>query len=574
MAEHAPIVVQIDGTADASTLRRLAHLLAREGLWRAAGDVFAGVLRLAPTDWRSHLRRYDAYAEAGDSDGCRRALDAFVASALASRTSPTPLLRLLDGTGHAVHARSLLEASAHADPGNWRLGLQSLERAASPGDVRVALQRLFAVEGPLRSVQHRAILDQLAERRLVGKLDEALHAIASIRAGDWRLRWHGVCVLHALGDPAAACPHMEALAGDAALSTPVRRALLQQVSGHGATALLAAALEGYDRIDRAGLLALLGHGGDAHQLDRTQAAVMQVQDDAAREAMSLALARAMEVSGEAGMADALISSTRAGRNPGHAPDSPSPTASTLMFRNLPLLRQLLALIEAIVATKGHARIHVGACSTGEEVYSLALLLQQRGLLDSCRLRASDVDPALLARARTGVLELQAVHAIPDDIGPLDLEPRPDGRSELGPETRAAIEFAIEDLCETGPGPRFDLMVANNVLVHLPQAMRETMIERLADRLDGDGLLCIGGVRHDEMGPLIERLGLVAVEEGSDEAFDAWTIQHSAWYVSPRPYWALPPARYTLGERWKHASLFARSLDRARWAADVLQARHP
>lgn len=574
MPGHEPIVVQIDGTTDASKLRRLADLLARERLWRAAGDVLAGVLRLAPNDWRSHLRRYDAYAEAGDSDGCRRALEAFVAAAMACRTSMTPLLRLLDGTGHAVHARSLLEASAHADPGNWRLGLQSLERAASPGDVRVALQRLFAVEGPLRSVQHRAILDQLAERRLVGKLDEALLTIASIRAGDWRLRLHGVHVLHALGDPAAARPHMEALAGDAALSTPVRRALLQQVSGYGDAVLLAAALEGYDRVDRAGLLALLGHASDAHQLERMQAAVLQVRDDGAREAMSLALARAMEVSGETGMADALISSTRAGRNPGHAPESPSPTASTLMFRNVPLLRQVLALIEAIVATKGHARIHVGACSTGEEVYSLALLLQQRGLLDSCRLRASDVDPALLARARTGVLELQAVHAIPDDIGPLDLEPRPDGRSELGPETRAAIEFAVEDLCEPGRGPRFDLMVANNVLVHLPQAMRETMIDRLVDRLDGDGLLCIGGVRHDEMGPLIERLGLVAVEEGSDEAFDAWTIQHSAWYVSPRPYWALPPARYTVGERWKHATLFARSRARARWAAGVLQARHP
>src|SRR3569833_3075209 len=59
-------------------------------------------------------------------------------------------------------------------------------------------------------------------------------------------------------------------------------------------------------------------------------------------------------------------------------------------------------------TFAHARIWVAGCAGGEEVYSLAILLREEGLLERCRLYATDLDPAALDRARQGIFPLKTM----------------------------------------------------------------------------------------------------------------------------------------------------------------------
>ena len=51
------------------------------------------------------------------------------------------------------------------------------------------------------------------------------------------------------------------------------------------------------------------------------------------------------------------------------------------------------------------QIWVGGCSTGEEVYSLAILLQEERLYDKCRIYATDISQPVLRKAREGIFPL-------------------------------------------------------------------------------------------------------------------------------------------------------------------------
>ena len=75
---------------------------------------------------------------------------------------------------------------------------------------------------------------------------------------------------------------------------------------------------------------------------------------------------------------------------------------TYFYRELDQLRALVtALLPPILATRPMIRIWCAACSTGEEPLTLAMMLDERGLLGRVEIVASDISSRVLAKARTG-----------------------------------------------------------------------------------------------------------------------------------------------------------------------------
>ena len=62
----------------------------------------------------------------------------------------------------------------------------------------------------------------------------------------------------------------------------------------------------------------------------------------------------------------------------------------------------------VLRTYPSLKVWIAGCSTGEEVYSLAILLGEEGLLERTLIYATDINPESLARARAGVYELDRV----------------------------------------------------------------------------------------------------------------------------------------------------------------------
>src|SRR3954449_8537710 len=78
---------------------------------------------------------------------------------------------------------------------------------------------------------------------------------------------------------------------------------------------------------------------------------------------------------------------------------------TSMFRDPTFYAALREKVVPLLRTYPFTRIWVAGCSTGEEVYSLAILLAEEGLYDRTRIYATDINQAVLERAKLGVFPL-------------------------------------------------------------------------------------------------------------------------------------------------------------------------
>src|ERR671936_2525973 len=83
---------------------------------------------------------------------------------------------------------------------------------------------------------------------------------------------------------------------------------------------------------------------------------------------------------------------------------------TAMFRDPTFYVALREKVVPLLRTYPFTRIWVAGCSTGEEVYSLAILLTEEGLYDRTRIYATDINEAVLDRARSGVFALDKMRA--------------------------------------------------------------------------------------------------------------------------------------------------------------------
>src|SRR5438067_2797831 len=87
--------------------------------------------------------------------------------------------------------------------------------------------------------------------------------------------------------------------------------------------------------------------------------------------------------------------------------------TTAMFRDPTFYVAFRQKVVPLLRTYPFARIWHAGCSTGEEVYSMAILLQEEGLYERCRIYATDMNEAVLKRAREGIFPSDAVRRYDD-----------------------------------------------------------------------------------------------------------------------------------------------------------------
>lgn len=148
------------------------------------------------------------------------------------------------------------------------------------------------------------------------------------------------------------------------------------------------------------------------------------------------------------------------------------------------------------ASQRSLRIWSAACSTGQEPYSLAMLIRDNfPLLKDWRIEivATDLSPTVLQRARDGVFtafEVQRglpIHMLVKHFDQVEQSWR------IKPELRAMIDFRpLNLLGELGGLGRFDIILCRNVLIYFDQPTKTRILTRMARMLPSDGALMLGG----------------------------------------------------------------------------------
>lgn len=155
------------------------------------------------------------------------------------------------------------------------------------------------------------------------------------------------------------------------------------------------------------------------------------------------------------------------------------------------------------AAREPLRIWVAGCATGEEAYSLAIVLLERGL--DFRIFATDIDTAAIGRAGAGIYGEAAVAGVP----PAQLERyfvKRDGGYEVTRELRRRVVFTTHDLLKDPPFINVDLVSCRNLLIYLTAAAQRRVVDAFAFALKPGGLLVLGpselpGHRLDELVPV-------------------------------------------------------------------------
>jgi chemotaxis protein methyltransferase CheR len=152
----------------------------------------------------------------------------------------------------------------------------------------------------------------------------------------------------------------------------------------------------------------------------------------------------------------------------------------------------------LLRTYPFIRVWHAGCSSGEEVYSLAILLQEEGLYDRCRLYATDFSDAIIERAKRGVFPLPAIReytvAYQKAGGHEDFSRyyEADGsHAVLKHSLRRNMIFSQHNLVCDGPFNEFHLILCRNVMIYFDRGLRDHVHKLLFGSLIKFGVLNIG-----------------------------------------------------------------------------------
>jgi len=170
---------------------------------------------------------------------------------------------------------------------------------------------------------------------------------------------------------------------------------------------------------------------------------------------------------------------------------------TSFFRDADSWDYLRRAIVPTLVARGRTPIRVwsAGCSTGEEPYSIAMLLHSELGPDAFRQRvkiyATDVDEDALTKARAATYPSRDLRGLDDDQVVEFFEPTHDGHHTIRKDIRRAVIFGHNDLVQDAPISHIDLLVCRNTLMYFNAETQAQIIRRLHFALRPSGTLFLG-----------------------------------------------------------------------------------
>ena len=171
---------------------------------------------------------------------------------------------------------------------------------------------------------------------------------------------------------------------------------------------------------------------------------------------------------------------------------------TSMFRDPDFYRAFRARVVSELRHHAFLRLwHVG-CSTGEEVYSMAILLREEGLYSKCRIYATDMNEGVLARAKSGIFPLSLLREYTGNYL------QAGGAGSFSEYYTAGYDhvifqhslsenvvFAQHNLVTDGSFNDFHVILCRNVMIYFNDALTARVHRLLYESLALSGFLCLG-----------------------------------------------------------------------------------
>ena len=181
---------------------------------------------------------------------------------------------------------------------------------------------------------------------------------------------------------------------------------------------------------------------------------------------------------------------------GHFIDAVS-TNETYFFREL---NHFIALRDSILpqlfSRKKRIRIWSAGCSTGEEPYTLRIVIDEwkgKPGENEAEIVATDISREVIEKAREGIFNERSVRFVPEEVLQRYFVPAGRGSYRVCESLRRGIDFKVHNLLKEQPPEKcFDVIFCRNVMIYFDKTIQKRLVDEYFARvLDRHGYLCIG-----------------------------------------------------------------------------------
>ncbi len=188
---------------------------------------------------------------------------------------------------------------------------------------------------------------------------------------------------------------------------------------------------------------------------------------------------------------------------------------TEMFRDPRFYCSIRQNVVPYLKTYPFIKIWHAGCATGEEVYSLAILLEEEGLYDRATIFATDLNEAVLEKAKEGIYALKDIRQYTTNYQKAGGE-RPFAdyyhaqyeSAIMNQSLKRNVTFASHNLVTDGVFGEMHLIFCRNVLIYFDKMLQNRVLGLFAESLNYGGFLCLGNKETLQFSDVVEHFKVI------------------------------------------------------------------
>ena len=166
---------------------------------------------------------------------------------------------------------------------------------------------------------------------------------------------------------------------------------------------------------------------------------------------------------------------------------------TLWFRDSHPFRNIFPVLQGKHNTNGKIKVWCGACSTGQEAYSLKMIQLMNFPSLNLDIFASDICQSSIDQAKSGTYDSFSMSRGIEASTRERFFSSQGNQWKIFPQVQQGIRFSTLNLKDRFESlPTFDLILLRNVIIYFPMEFKKELIHRLVEKLQPGGILLLGG----------------------------------------------------------------------------------
>lgn len=171
---------------------------------------------------------------------------------------------------------------------------------------------------------------------------------------------------------------------------------------------------------------------------------------------------------------------------------------TEMFRDPNFYKSLHEQVVPYLSTYQHIKIWTAGCSSGEEVYSLAILMREAGIKKKAFIYGTDINTEVLKEARKGIYSFRKIKSYAENYVLSGLKGSLTDHftimydaATIHSELKQDTLFSVHNLVSDGVFNEFQMITCRNVFIYFENPLQERILELFYNSLAPHGFLCLG-----------------------------------------------------------------------------------